>query len=189
MSEQPSTVLRLGVRAFSMVVVALSAAAYTYQYGRSVNQMSVRSFSVTVEGKADAIPDVAEFSANVLTDGGANVTEAQNRNTEKMNKVIAFAKAQGIESGDIKTEHYQVRPRYDNPNCFSGQACPAPQVIGYSVDQRVSVRVRDTQKLGGMLSGVVDQGANGVSGVSFVVDDVQKIKNDARTNAIAQGKK
>ncbi|MDD5084064.1 MAG: SIMPL domain-containing protein [Candidatus Moranbacteria bacterium] len=179
----------LMVKSFALIAFSLAAIAYTYQYGRSVNQMNYRSFSVTGEGIVTTVPDIARFSASVITDGGLNVSEVQQQNTQKMNRVIEFAKNQGISEKDIKTRQYTLNPRYEYPSCVAGKTCPAPKISGYTVMQAVTIKIRDMEKSGTLLSGVVENGANSVSDISFVADDEMKARNEARETAIEQGRK
>jgi hypothetical protein len=134
-------------------------------------------------------PDTAQFSVSVVTDGGLDTADVQKQNTEKMNKVIEFIKGQGIEDKDIKTQRYTLEPRYDALVCVRGKVCPQPKVVGYAVTQSVVVKVRDTGKTGSILAGVVENGAQSVSEISFIVYDQVKTKNAARDEAIEQGRK
>lgn len=177
------------IRACALIVLSFSALAYTYQYGRSINQSYYRSFSVTGEGTVVTTPDVASFSASVITDGGMSVSEVQQQNVEKTNKVIEFVKAQGVDGKDIKTQQYVLNPRYEYPVCIAGKTCSGPKIVGYNVTQSIAIKVRDMEKIGTLLSGVVENGANSVSDIAFVVDSDSKAKNEARNEAISQGRK
>ena len=92
---------------------------------------SGRSFVVTGEGKAVSVPDVAQFTFGVITQGGVNVSDSQSKNTTSVNKAIDYIKSQGIKKKDIKTQNYNITPRYQYFNCEpriqrSGQPCPPP---------------------------------------------------------------
>lgn len=177
------------VKIIAMTVFALSTLAYVYQYGRSVNQSYYRTFSVTGEGEMNVVPDIAQFTASVVTEGGLNVSEVQSQNTEKMNGVIEYLKSQDIDAKDIKTQQYNVVPKYDYTPCVEGRSCPPPKINGYTVQQTVLTKVRDMEKIGGILSGIVEKGANAVSDISFVVDDASKIRSNAREIAIEDAQK
>lgn len=172
-------------------IVLLSAAAigYVYQYGLSVNKTyPTRTFSVDGTGDIDTVPDLAMFTVSVVTEGGRNVADVQQANTDKMNRINAFLKGQGVEAKDLKTGRYDLSPRYSYPPCEGG-VCPQPSINGYSLMQTLDVKVRDSEKLGDLLSGVVQNGANSVSSVRFVVDDDSAAKDEARAEAIAEAKK
>ncbi|MBI3459036.1 SIMPL domain-containing protein, partial [Candidatus Azambacteria bacterium] len=91
---------------------------------------------------------------------------------------------------DIKTEGYNLEPRYQNFNCsISSQdvkPCPPSVIVGYTITQTVKLKIRNFDQIGDILGGIVEQGANNVSQLSFSVDDPETLKNEAREKAIAQ---
>lgn len=178
---------RMKVGAITLIAVAAFLAAY--QYKLSVDGVyPTKTFSIDGSGDVDTTPDVATFSVTVITDGGKDVAEVQGTNAEKMNKVTAFLKEQAIAKEDLKTLQYTLTPRYSSTPCVMGN-CSAPTIIGYSLTQTLGVKVRENTKLGDLLSGVVQNGANSVSEVSFVVDDESNAKDVAREKAIADARK
>lgn len=177
----------------AMLMVAGAAWRYAASYADYGNPGGFRSFSVSAEGKAVAIPDVAKFSFSVITEGGKDVGILQTDNTAKMNRVIEFVKSNGVEAKDIKTEGYSIEPRYRNYTCDVNELdgtreCPPPEIYGYTIRQNVSVKVRDFTKIGDILSGIVDQGANSVSGLTFTIDDPTVLQAGARAEAIEKAK-
>lgn len=178
------------VKSIAFVVLALSAVGYVYQYGRSVNQAyPTRTFSADGEADMETATDIAVFTASVVTEGGNNVAEIQQQNVEKMNAINAFLKEQGVEKKDLKTSQYALSPRYSYQNCDGRSICPPPSIAGYTLTQTLAVKVRDLEPLGAILSGIVEKGANSVSGISFAVDDDTDARQKARTEAIAKAQK
>ncbi len=176
--------IRTSIKTVAFGLLAIAALFYVYEYSKDVEKTyPTRTFSVDGMGKIDATPDIATFTVTVVSEGGKNVAEVQNMNTEKMNKVTEFLKGQGIEEKDLKTSQYNLNPRYSYSPCVSG-TCPAPAITGYVLNQTLSVKVRDTSTVGDLLSGMVQNGANQVSDVNFVVDDEDEAKNNAREDAI-----
>ncbi len=100
------------------LALAYSAVSYVTAYGRSIQPSSFRSFSVSADAKTTSIPDVAEFSFQVITEGGVDLSSLQAKNTEAMNNAIDFVKGQGVAAKDIKTAYYNVNPRYENYSCY-----------------------------------------------------------------------
>ena len=73
----------LGIGALvSMVILAISSLLFANIYSKSIEPSSYRSFSVGGEGKVVAIPDVAQFSFSVITEGGKDIG-ALNKKTRK----------------------------------------------------------------------------------------------------------
>ncbi|MFH1111577.1 MAG: SIMPL domain-containing protein [Patescibacteria group bacterium] len=169
-----------------LLVFAYSAVVYVTSYAETSESSSFRSFGVSAEGKVVAVPDVAEFSFSVITDGGAQIGNLQQQNTDKVNKAIEYVKSNGVEAKDIKTQQYNLQPRYRYFNCRYDGVCPPPEITGYTVTQTVLVKVRDFVKVGTLMSGVVQNGANQVADLRFIVDDPSVLENQARAEAIAK---
>jgi uncharacterized protein YggE len=188
-----------GVISLTVLAVGYAAINYVNYYGKSIQPSSFRSFSVTGEGKATAIPDIAEFSFEVITQGGMDIGSLQTKNTDAANKVIAFIKSEGVADKDIKTQYYNVDPRYETYNCRTApinpvsessvtEVCPPNKIVGYTITQSVDVKIRDFSKIGDIIGGVVTNGANQVGSLSFAVDDQTKVRSEARAEAIAKAK-
>jgi uncharacterized protein len=178
--------------AAAVFLFAFGYLAYVNSYSKSVEPSSYRSFSVSGEGKVTAIPDVAQFSFSVITEGDEDIAPLQEENVSATNKAIDFLKDQGVESKDIKTTNYNLEPKYETYSCptiySSVTPCPPAEIVGYTITQTVSVKVRDFTKIGKIVSGVVDAGANSVSSLSFDVDDSTALENQAKEEAIAQAR-
>ncbi len=116
MNENVKNVLG-GAIVIAVLLVGYAAVQGVNSYGESIQPSSFRSFSVTGDGKATGIPDVAEFSFQVVTQGGTDLATLQSTNTTATNKVIAFVKADGVADKDIKTQSYDIEPRYQTYNC------------------------------------------------------------------------
>lgn len=177
----------VGVLAFA--VLALAAWRFVDVYANSIPISTARSFTTSGQGKVTAVPDVAQFSFSILTEGGKDLAALQNDNSAKSNKVIDYLKAQGVDSKDIKTSGYSISPRYNN--CYSPMSSGncVQSIVGYSINQNVSVKLRDFKKIGDILSGVVNQGTNSISGPNFVIDDPSGPQDQARAIAIEKAQK
>ncbi|MCL4528665.1 MAG: SIMPL domain-containing protein, partial [Chloroflexi bacterium] len=89
----------LGVAA---IILALSAAVgiFLYVSDYAQNVALGRTFTASGSGEAVAIPDTAQVTASVVTQGGKDIASLQNQNTSKANAIINFLKTQGVESKD-----------------------------------------------------------------------------------------
>lgn len=171
----------------ALLAFAYSAVAFVLNYSKTIDPASIRSFSVSAEGKATEIPDTAEFNFSVITEGGKDIGALQKENTEKTNKAIDFLKSNNINEKDIKTQNYSLTPRYQYSACTSG-VCPPPQITGYTITQTVLVKIHDFKKIGDILSGVAENGVNSISQLSFKIDDPSEVQNKARKEAISKAK-
>jgi uncharacterized protein YggE len=199
-----------GVSVIAVLALGYAAISYADSYGKSIPPSSFRSFTVSGEGKATAIPDVAEFNFTVTTEGGKDIAASQAANTTAMNKAIAFVKSDGVADKDITTESYNIDPRYQTYSCSPkpvvyndisvstggaeasvpaiASTCPPSTIIGYTVTQSVDVKVRDFTKIGDIMNGVVKNGANEVGSLSFTLDDPTSVQNEARADALTKAK-
>lgn len=179
----------------AVLALGWSVMSFAHSFSASIEPGSYRSFSVSGEGKVNAIPDVAQTTVGIVVEGGKDLAATQKEANTKANKVVAFIKGEGVESKDIKTD-YSIEPRQQYYNCgvtvyspdSSVKPCPPPQIVGYTIRQTITVKMRDFDKVSGILKGVIDNGANTVSGISFTIDDPAKVESEARAKAIAQGK-
>lgn len=171
------------------VGVKTISALKEYSYiGKDVPAMSV--VSVVGKGEISVKPDVASFVYSV-TEEGKTAGEAQDKVTKKSNAAIDALKNAGIEEKDIKTVSYNIYPRYDyvQTTCTQYSCPPGKSVIaGYEVSQSVEVKVRNIEKAGDMLALVGGLNISNVSGLSFVVDDMDGLKAEVRKQAIIDAK-
>lgn len=181
----------LGFLALFLLVLTVSALKEFRFIGSGVT--ATNTITVNGEGEAFAVPDMATFSVTIQEEA-KEVRPAQETATKKSNAIIAYLKGEGIDEKDIKTADYSVYPQYDYTqaeSCREGYCPPGRQVLrGYQVSMTLTVKVRDTEKAGDLLSGVGGLGASSVSGLSFTIDDEDELQADARKEAIddARGK-
>ncbi|MFZ2523578.1 MAG: SIMPL domain-containing protein [Minisyncoccia bacterium] len=147
--------------------------------------------SVTGKGEVTTVPDTGSFSYSVVEEG-KTVKEAQDKASKKSNTVIEALKKLGIAEKDIKTDSYNSYPKYEYMKtelCSAGYCPPGKQVvIGYEVSQSISVKVRKTADAGSALTKVGELGVSNISGLSFVVDDMDAANAEARDKAISDAK-
>lgn len=189
MNEPMSKYVRVSFAA-AAVLIAFAGWRAASSYATATRFGATRSFTVSAEGKAIAIPNVAQFSFGVVTQGGKDIAAIVKENTDKMNRAIAFVKKSGVGDKDVKTEQYSLSPRYQySSSCGNrGGICPPPSIVGYEVRQMVQVQVRDFTTVGNILAGVVQSGATDVSGLQFTTDDPSAVQNEAYAQAIVHAR-
>lgn len=176
-----------------LIAIATALIAYTKLTWREsvYGQYGVPVISVRGEGEVLAKPDIGTFSFSVQAEGDDAAT-AQSSSAEKINAILAFLKESGVEDKDVKTSGYYLNPkyRYETTVCAANSYCPPsnPILDGYEVTESVTVKVRDIDQSGTLISGVGERGATNISGLSFTIDDDSAIKDEARAAAIADAK-
>jgi uncharacterized protein YggE len=176
-----------------IILLGLLAVFFLVRILVGMNSMSSASLAadkrntitVTGEGEMFAIPDTATFTFSVEAEAN-DVTTAQEQVTTKTNTLIDFLKKQGVADKNIKTVNYQINPRYEYHDTTSGAVyAPGERVLaGYDVMQTIEVKTEDTDLAGTLLTGVGQNGATQVSGLSFTIEDEDAVQAQARRQAI-----
>jgi len=182
-----------------LLLAVLALASYTYltvkQAKYADNMYGPTTISVTGKGEVIQTPDVAKFSFSVQAEADSPET-AQKESADAINTIVAYLKESGVAEADIKTTGYNLWPRHKErpvPVPTLMEVMPPDYdygsgIIGYTVEQTVEVKVRDTDKTGALIAGVTDQGATNMSGLQFTLDDDSSAKAEARAKAVADAK-
>jgi uncharacterized protein YggE len=111
--------------------------------------------------------------------------EALTANSQSMTRILDALRAAGIESRDLQTSGFTVEPRYSQPpRNWNGTDPFEPKIVGYTVRNQITVRVRQLDQVGAMLDQVITLGANTVSGPTFTVADASEFEDQARRAAV-----
>jgi uncharacterized protein YggE len=146
--------------------------------------------TVSGEGEVFAPADVATFTFGAQATADT-VDQAQTQVTQKVDASLEALEQFEIAERDIKTENYQVYPRYEYQNgiCDGVRCGPSTQVlIGYEASQTISIKVRNLADAGSVIGAVGAAGATNISGLTFTIDDEDELKREARQSAIAEAK-
>jgi len=165
----------------SLVAAALASAALFVMPARA-EEAPRPTLSLTGIGEISVAPDMAVISSGVVTEA-KTAREALDANNEAIGAVIAALKEAGIEARDIQTSGFRVQPRYQR-DPKNKENPEGPRIVGYTVNNNVSVTVRDLAKLGPVLDQAVTVGANRIGGINFVVSDADKRLDEARATAM-----
>lgn len=139
---------------------------------------------VSGDGEASVPPDMAVLTLAVVRNG-ETAEAALSANSAAMKEVLAALKTDGIADRDIQTSNFSIYPQYRHSEPKNGVINP-PQIIGYEVSNTLTLRVRDLQKLGGLIDRSVKLGVNQGGQISFTNDDPDKAMTEARKAAIAE---
>lgn len=140
-----------------------------------------KEITVQGEGKAYVKPDVAIMTLGVKTEG-AKSNDVVNDNNAKMSVIIKAIKDLGIDAKDIKTSSYNLYPVYDYTRV------EGTVLKGYALDQQITVKVRNFDKISSVLDSATSNGANNIGNLQITVENLETVKTEARNNAIAAAK-
>ncbi|HXH52385.1 MAG TPA: SIMPL domain-containing protein [Sphingomicrobium sp.] len=156
--------------------------------------------NITADGRSHRAPDIAMFSAGVVTQA-TTASQAMTENSRRMDAVVAALRRAGIADRDIQTSTISLQPRYSDPERdaqirarqtgqpYMPPADPGPpRIIGYEAHNTVQVRVRQLGQMGRVIDTLIGAGANQVNGPSFSLDEPRTALDEARVEAIANGR-
>ncbi len=129
-----------------------------------------------------AEPDIAtvEIGVQVFNE---EVEAAVTENNKKVESVIAALRRQGVAENDIKTSRFNIYPQKDYSEDRKGE------IIGFQVDNVVSVTLRDLTAIGETLQATINAGANNIYGINFTLDDPTALRDEARAEAIKDARR
>ncbi len=159
-----------------------------FKKGKYIGQDVQSKISVSAIGEVYARPDLALTSFSVVSEE-KTAADALAKNSESMNEIIEFFKNSGIEDKDLKTTTFRINPRYE---WHKTEIPPYPEgkrvLVGYEVTQSLQVKIRDMSKIGSLIEGATNAGANKVGSLEFTFDDEDELKKQAREIAINKAK-
>ena len=149
----------------------------TIQYG--ANQQV--GLSVTGRGQVTTTPDLAILNVGIEAKG-ETVEEARIRAARAMDRMVQALNARGLQSGDIQTQFFNIGPDY-----IYNRSTERQELIGYRVNNQVSVKIRDMGDVGVIINEVATAGGDlaRIQGVSFTVEDTEALESQAREKAVA----
>lgn len=150
----------------------------------NISTTTVNTISVSAEGSAQVIPDVAYIMVGVEV-RNEDVKTAQVQAAQRMDTLLDALSKFGLEPEDITTTNYNVNPIYEDYS----DGVPST----YMVSNRVKLRVKQVDKLGEIIDAVTAAGSNTISSIYFdVLDSEQAFQlaladamETARTRALA----
>ena len=140
------------------------------------------TISMTGHGEIRSQPDMAQVTAGVTTTA-PTAAQALSANSARMKGVFAALEKLGVPQKNIQTSNFFVSPQYSN-----GDNNTARRLTGYQVNNDVTARLEDVNKLGGALDALVAAGANQINGISFSIQNDAPLLEKARAQAIADAR-
>ena len=172
-----------------LCAVALPSAAHSQAAPPVTIAPGNTLLTVSADGRSLRTPDLAVFSAGV-TSSGKTAGEALRSNAADMNRVVAALKRAGIADRDIQTSNLSLNPVYApatrGPNGEYEQ--PEQRIVGYQVNNTVTVRQRKLDAFGQVIDTLVEAGANQVNGPSFQMDEPDAASDEARLAAMKKAR-
>lgn len=169
-----------------MVKTALTALALVAGAPLAAQQATTRLepnetlLEVEAEGVVKAVPDQAEFSTAVTTDG-RTAKEAMDANALRAGRLVAAIGSVGVPAMDQRTNNLSVRARYKKDK----DGDDTDELIAFRASNRLSLTVRDISRAPAVLDALTKAGATEVEGPNFSFADDALLKKAARKKAVA----
>lgn len=165
------------------LLVSAFAAAPLHAQPAPPTQPQQSAITVTGEAHKSVAPDIAQIEAGV-SNIAKTARSAAEANNLAMGKVLLELKNAGLDPKDIQTLRLSIQPQYASSNR------PGPSEInGYLASNMVTVQVRDTARVAGLIDTLVQAGANEIRGIGFRVADPSKVLDDVRAEAVADARR
>lgn len=174
--------------------LAILVSALVIAASPAVAQDAPQTATLTAEGTGAALatPDTAIINIGV-TSRAETPSEALAANSADMQTVIDTIRAAGVDEADISTSGFSISPIYPNnssgPRPIEGGGEQPSRIVGYTVTNQVTVRIRDLDASGDVLDQVVAAGANQINGIRFDFAEPQPMQDEAMANAIADARR
>jgi len=152
--------------ALSILIFCAGAAGAASSSGADIKDHTI---TVTGTGSVYATPDVAKFSAGVVTEANKS-SDAMAGNAQLMDAVVGAIRDSGIQDKDIRTGRISLEPVY-NYNTQPKDSSEKPQIVGYRASNSVTVTVRNLTQAGAAIDAANGAGANSINGVWFELSD------------------
>jgi hypothetical protein len=170
--------LRIAIAALLVLVVAALAGIGRPETAESAGEAAREGITVNGVGRVSTVPDEAEFSLGVATEG-TTARRALAANSERMRALIGALKAAGVADKDIQTRDVSVGSDWD----ADGRS------DDFVASNTVSVLIRDLDRAGSVLDAATRAGATNVYGPSLTRANRDDLEAKALEDALANARK
>lgn len=174
---KPTRVLIVALLVAALIAVVL--VARPEGASSAAADQAEEGITVVATGTVEAVPDRAELTFGVTTEGASSKT-ALAANAARTNRLISALKGAGLADQDIRTQQVAVSPRYGE----GGQ-----KLDQFTAENTITVKL-EAKRAGAIVDLAVENGATNVSGPTFDRADRELRYREALKKAVelARGK-
>ncbi|MGM0933409.1 MAG: SIMPL domain-containing protein [Bacteroidota bacterium] len=133
---------------------------------------------VSGEGIVKVVPDQVVIKSQIEHEG-VNANTVKKENDQTADAILKYLKSQDIPEKNIQTDYVNLNKRYNyNDKSYT-----------YVARQAISITLEDLDKYEEIISGLLENGLNGISGIQFKSSEVEKHKTEARKRAVLAAKR
>ena len=141
-------------------------------------QLKAEGITVTGTGVVRTVPDRAEISFGVVTQG-RTASQALSANDAAIARVVAALRQAGIAEADLQTRSFSLSPRYSEDGS---------EILGYTAENTVAAQLRNLDRAGAVIDAAVGAGANQVFGPSLSRSDTSEQYRNALRAGVADAR-
>jgi len=134
-----------------------------------------RIISVTGTAEIKVAPDEVRLTLGVDSHD-KELAVAKANNDHRVKKLMALARAAGVDTKNIQTSALTMGPEYSDEKI--------PKLLGYQVSQVITVTLTDLSKYEDFMTSSLRAGVNRVDGINFFVADPKKYREETRLQAV-----
>lgn len=174
-----NTLLAMAAGAVAMTL----ATARVGQAQQAQNPPAPPTIFVSGRGEVQVAPDRARVQVGMETQAKTSQQAAQ-ENNRKQAAILAAIRKLGVPDANIQTLNYSVSPvqRYDDK-------LRRVVIDGYQVSNIVQVETDKLELAGQIIDAGLNNGANRVAGLDFIVKDRVKAQDQALAEAVASARR
>jgi len=136
---------------------------------------------VTASASILVPPDMVRISLSVISEG-PEPQDVIRENSKRVSRVLDMLQRKGAAKDELSTSRFSIQPMYSQPK--PGERNFSPQIIGYRVNNSITVKSQNLQLAGDLVQAAVDGGANTIDFVSFGLDDERTKRSDVLRQAV-----
>lgn len=161
-----------------IVVLAIVFGAF---YFKPWQTKQAEIVSVSAEGKADTVADIAKITATITSEN-PNLDTARSLNEKKVSQIVSALQNLGIDAGNIKTQNISGNQSYIEPLIYP--IPPRPNTNQFQTT--IEITVGNFDKVDEVISTLTENGATNLYGPQLTLSDekLETAKSQARQNAI-----
>ena len=186
--SNPSSGRARWIAASGVALLAMTA------HAQSAPLSPIRSITVNGEAQRKVVPDEAHLTVD-LNAQAMKMGDAKSAHDAKLEKLLAIAKAEGIDSKKIRTQSTSVQPVYSYP-ADPATHQPVRHFDGYRMSSNIDITVTDTDHLAPLLDKItnaeLDKGNapewGNLVNLYYTISNPEKLRDDLLAEAIANAK-
>lgn len=165
----------------TLITLCLSSTVWAEPATPPVAKLSVRG-----EAQLMVPPDQVSVVLGVTTES-SKAKKAITDNSQKMTKVIDALARLGIKKDSYKTQNFRVQPIWSVRPKDANKNWRA-SIVSYRVNNSLHVTTKALSRIGDVIAGATEAGANQVNSVNFSLSDERQYRSQAITQAMGNAK-